>query len=538
MNVVGLYAATCRSALRLRPDDPSSWADLPTLLPILRQALGCCVCSEILNVPMAPMDTICQHHVCKDCIGGRMKVKPSCSWCKEWDDFVEKPQVRSLIQCFKGLCEYLRNSSIAAQLAQTNNGGKNTLMTLVQEGASIPDVFVPPQPDLNLGFIPMLPTAPVQTVKLENDVSNRSPHRSPTRQSVSELRKGVKAEEDPKVKAHNKQHSPGKSQKQTEKTVHEDDTSQSSSCKEDIDVTGSMSPRRTEPERRHSERSPRKKEKVEHISEDKSKHTAKKVEKVEKTESQASQSASDVKDSPKKKTVKDEDVTSPSKPENEKPVKHVTRADRNIFQTVAAEHDYNVVAWAVGPESPRTRTRQTSGHRSGSDEASLPGSPLAKRQRLGSGPEALHIPIVSLDAAAPLLQSMSPSHLTRVLSPQAQTQSSLLQQQSTTDHDPKLSWTVKPRKRVNKKPKPKGCRCGLATPNPGKLTCCGQRCPCYAAFKGCCPDCRCRGCRNPRKLVPDLPAPPPPPELFPPEATLTLTGVNSESEDSEIEIDV
>ena len=42
-----------------------------------------------------------------------------------------------------------------------------------------------------------------------------------------------------------------------------------------------------------------------------------------------------------------------------------------------------------------------------------------------------------------------------------------------------------------------GCRCGLATAKPGNLTCCGQRCPCYSAFKGCV-DCRCRGCRNPR----------------------------------------
>lgn len=35
------------------------------------------------------------------------------------------------------------------------------------------------------------------------------------------------------------------------------------------------------------------------------------------------------------------------------------------------------------------------------------------------------------------------------------------------------------------KPKRRGCRCGLATPNPGKLTCCGQRCPCYVDNKGC-----------------------------------------------------
>lgn len=47
--------------------------------------------------------------------------------------------------------------------------------------------------------------------------------------------------------------------------------------------------------------------------------------------------------------------------------------------------------------------------------------------------------------------------------------------------------------------KRKGCRCGNATPRPGKLTCCGQRCPCYADSKSCV-DCKCRGCRNPHSF--------------------------------------
>jgi len=56
-----------------------------------------------------------------------------------------------------------------------------------------------------------------------------------------------------------------------------------------------------------------------------------------------------------------------------------------------------------------------------------------------------------------------------------------------------------PRRQKSSVPKVKiGCRCAMATPAPGKLTCCGQRCPCYAAFHGCCPSCKCRGCRNPR----------------------------------------
>lgn len=59
--------------------------------------------------------------------------------------------------------------------------------------------------------------------------------------------------------------------------------------------------------------------------------------------------------------------------------------------------------------------------------------------------------------------------------------------------------------------KRRGCRCGNATPTPGKLTCCGQRCPCYVDSKSCI-GCKCRGCRNPhrpdggkvRPVIPEL----------------------------------
>lgn len=58
----------------------------------------------------------------------------------------------------------------------------------------------------------------------------------------------------------------------------------------------------------------------------------------------------------------------------------------------------------------------------------------------------------------------------------------------------------KPAQRINTRnsSKRKGCRCGNATATPGKLTCCGQRCPCYVESKACV-ECRCRGCRNPHR---------------------------------------
>lgn len=75
------------------------------------------------------------------------------------------------------------------------------------------------------------------------------------------------------------------------------------------------------------------------------------------------------------------------------------------------------------------------------------------------------------------------------------------------------------------KAKKAGCRCGNATLCPGKLTCCGQRCPCYVDSLPCI-DCKCKvrhdkliyqrciiylqGCRNPHlpgggKVRPALP---------------------------------
>ncbi|XP_046438447.1 E3 ubiquitin-protein ligase MSL2-like isoform X1 [Daphnia pulex] len=58
------------------------------------------------------------------------------------------------------------------------------------------------------------------------------------------------------------------------------------------------------------------------------------------------------------------------------------------------------------------------------------------------------------------------------------------------------SKDTKQSRNPKQKLKRKGCRCGNATSSPGKLTCCGQRCPCYVEAKAC-TDCRCRGCRNP-----------------------------------------
>uniref|UniRef100_A0A1B6KIA3 E3 ubiquitin-protein ligase MSL2 n=1 Tax=Graphocephala atropunctata TaxID=36148 RepID=A0A1B6KIA3_9HEMI len=152
MNATSLYVSTCRLILQANAEDSASWTDLFRLVPYLRQSLSCTVCGNLLIEPYTPTETNCQHHVCKSCKGGRKKLKPSCSWCKDYEKYVENVQLRILLQCYKKLCEYLTSTSMFKKIAITNSPPNNTntnlldgttptLVNLIQEGAGFADEF-------------------------------------------------------------------------------------------------------------------------------------------------------------------------------------------------------------------------------------------------------------------------------------------------------------------------------------------------------------------------------------------------------------
>ncbi|XP_049861143.1 E3 ubiquitin-protein ligase MSL2 isoform X2 [Schistocerca gregaria] len=147
MNATSLYVSTCRLVLQADSEDSSSWTDLFRLVPYLRQSLSCTVCGNLLIEPYTPTETNCQHHVCRSCKGGRKKLKPSCSWCKNYEKYVENVQLRILLQCYKKLCEYVTSTSIYRSLfvSATSNGGSgdgtSSLVDLIQEGAGFKDDF-------------------------------------------------------------------------------------------------------------------------------------------------------------------------------------------------------------------------------------------------------------------------------------------------------------------------------------------------------------------------------------------------------------
>ncbi|XP_077988228.1 uncharacterized protein LOC144442729 [Glandiceps talaboti] len=66
-----------------------------------------------------------------------MRLKPTCSWCKDYSKFEENKQLAVLLPCFKKLCEFIADTPIAKSLATTTNGGFSNPVTVLQEGMAI-----------------------------------------------------------------------------------------------------------------------------------------------------------------------------------------------------------------------------------------------------------------------------------------------------------------------------------------------------------------------------------------------------------------
>ena len=150
MNATSLYVSTCRLIILADAADKSSWTDLFRLVPYLRQSLSCTVCGNLLKEPYTPTSASCQHHVCKKCKGGRKKLKPSCSWCKDYESYGENLQLRILLQCYKKLCEYFMGTDVYKilldedEIAAGVNGStvaSSGLIDLIQEGAGFSDDY-------------------------------------------------------------------------------------------------------------------------------------------------------------------------------------------------------------------------------------------------------------------------------------------------------------------------------------------------------------------------------------------------------------
>ncbi|GAB0092053.1 E3 ubiquitin-protein ligase msl-2 [Sergentomyia squamirostris] len=147
MNPTSLYVSVSRLVFQTDTLE-QNWTDLFRLIPYLRQSLSCCVCGNLLMEPYSP-DSPCQHHECKMCIGGRKNLKPSCTWCREYQKYEENVQLRILLQCYKSLCEHIKTSGIyqsmlkqvqTATMVNGNSAG-TSLIDIIEEGVRFQDNF-------------------------------------------------------------------------------------------------------------------------------------------------------------------------------------------------------------------------------------------------------------------------------------------------------------------------------------------------------------------------------------------------------------
>jgi len=139
MNAIKLYISVARLILENESYDQAICKEISNSLPHLEQSLTCTVCRNILRDPYSPVDTVCQHHVCETCVGGRKRLKPSCSWCKDYTKYVRNTQLQCLLACYKALCSYIKHSNLLNQLstipasADTNR----SVSVIVQNGTEL-----------------------------------------------------------------------------------------------------------------------------------------------------------------------------------------------------------------------------------------------------------------------------------------------------------------------------------------------------------------------------------------------------------------
>lgn len=432
MNAISLYVSATR--LLFQPDlADQNFKDLYRLVPYLRQSLSCTVCANLLVEPFSPQD-VCQHHVCRKCIGGRKNLKPTCTSCRDYQNYQANTQLRILLQCYKTLCKYILTSPLiyssmhkhlhVAGFVNGNNEA-HSLAELIDEGARfyddyhsnsglpksafsiLPCIFAPPQPPnkkntasalkvpanaLPLKVLPTVTSTPLATVKSVTTTS--AVHRIERKEPIT-LVKSANVISNPPIK-----------------------TVSNGSALYSVMYAGSGN----------------------------------------------------------KITIK----------------RKIDDGSTHTNNTIGSKTMVNVLNSAAARNTISTST--TNSHSvSNSITTDNRGSIKTIIRTSNTGAISSHSSIASSHSSTPSINVLN------VHASPAPIQHHHLQQQSVSTSQIqqfKKPSTLKTTKVVQKR---KGCRCGNATPTPGKLTCCGQRCPCYVDSKSCV-DCKCRGCRNPHRI--------------------------------------
>lgn len=436
MNAISLYVSASRLLFNQSDANNANYSDLYRLVPYLRQSLSCTVCANLLVEPYSP--EICQHHVCRQCIGGRKNLKPTCSSCRNYHNYHANTQLRILLQCYKSLCNYILATPTVyscmhkyVHVDAVNNGTEvpQNLAELIDEGAQFHDEYKSNSglPKSKISILPCIFTSISSSV---------STSQNPSGSTLTNTTKVTY------------------SKKATSLTPSNEASSfvRTSSSTQPICVTTASS------------------------------------------SSAASASAAHT-SLPIPPTLKASDIARSISMLNPT----ITKA--TPMKTVSSNGSSMYSVLYTGSGSKITIKRKND------DNIFTTANTMSTKEVLdilSRNPAKIvqqHPQIQHIQPQKQLKPIVSPSLVPapKIIQPQTSSQLATGYLNTTlpiTQNFKKPEYALKTNKTLQKR---KGCRCGNATPTPGKLTCCGQRCPCYVESKSCV-DCKCRGCRNPHRL--------------------------------------
>lgn len=448
MNAISLYVST--SQLLFQNDcDNKNLSDLYRLLPYLRQSLSCKTCGKLLIEPYSPSSAKCQHHICKLCLDDKKNSKTSCAWCCDKQNFIENRQLRILLQCYKSLCEHIKltplyqeihnNTVLAHNLngeQQTNSSSSSStasILDLIEEGAKFHDDY---QPTGNLLYSYLNDILKKPVFYVSGGLSKSAISLLPSLYSTPN---SLTTTSTPIIANNTKFISPVMN------------VTPVSAVTIPITVAGATN-----------------------------------------TTTISTPGLSIIKKEP-------DLVPFPIQPKQE------PQENRQIVQGIHQAFSKNQITQYqhINSQNIPTSSSVYSVLYAGN------GNKITIKRKIDNiaGVNSNNISsqqqnnIIKSTTILPQINKFKRPVQPTTISPQNNQSTTIYKQQnilpSQSSTVAQLSSSVSTTVSSNSvQLKKKGCRCGNATLTPGKLTCCGQRCPCYVESKSCI-DCKCRGCRNP-----------------------------------------
>jgi male-specific lethal 2 len=450
MNPLNLYVKLSRLVFSVEPTE--NWEDYDEFEEDFLQlynSILCCCCNKLLNIPVAPKKNhfSCQHRVCLDCIGRKRSAYVDCQMCNDYTLFEKSSSTKLVLDCFQELCELIHSSWIYEFIKKRRSRGEN-----VKTETNLIEVI---ESGMNYGKV---------SIVIDDTSSDESSCSSESVEIITPT---------PILSQSIPTKSPSPVKTTCTNLVQSTPEQISIISNEPVIATTTTSKAVSTPPRPPL---------VQFPVQSQMPSTSKLL---PPNQSQQQQQQSFIK------------YPAPQPVRLASPVKSIMTPMKLQAAAPSTPQIYSVMYTGSGNKITLKRKPP--------DEVSPPSS----AQQL---PAITSIPQVIQQSPVPLPVPINPitnNNAAAVVTPNTMT--TILK---TDNNVMKQSSNVIPPVTTNQlvnssnNEKRRGCRCGNATAAPGKLTCCGQRCPCYVDSKACI-DCKCRGCRNPhfidghKKVIPN-----------------------------------